>query len=109
MSDSDPVDHPSHYTTGKIEVVDFIEDQKLDWHLGNALKYIARAGKKDSSKEVEDLKKAVWYIERKIAWLETPKEQPEVKNPSCKICGHYINSSYLSCYCCRVSACVPKS
>lgn len=108
MSDSDPVNHPSHYTTGKIEVVDFIEDQKLDWHLGNALKYIARAGKKDANKEAEDLKKAVWYIERKIARLETPKEKPEVKNPSCKICGHYLANPSLACYCCRVLACVPK-
>lgn len=67
---NDPVNHPSHYTSGKIEVIDFIEDQKLDMHCGNAVKYIARAGKKDPSKEVEDLKKASWYINRKIKLLE---------------------------------------
>lgn len=60
----DPVNHPSHYTDGKIEVIDFIEDKKLPYHLGNVVKYICRAGKKDPRKEVEDLKKAAWYLER---------------------------------------------
>ena len=63
---NDPVNHPSHYTDGKIEVIDFIEDKKLGFHLGNAVKYIARAGKKNPAKTVEDLQKAVWYIERYI-------------------------------------------
>lgn len=66
---NDPVNHPSHYTDGKIEVIDFIEDKKLGFHLGNAVKYICRAGKKDPTKTVQDLKKAVWYIERHIAGL----------------------------------------
>lgn len=60
------VEHPSHYTDGKIEVIDFIEDKKLGFHLGNAVKYIARAGKKDPSKYIEDLEKAIWYIRRQI-------------------------------------------
>ena len=64
--EDDPVNHPSHYTDGTIEVIDFIEDKQLGYHLGNAVKYISRAGKKDPSKEVEDLRKAVWYIERFI-------------------------------------------
>ena len=63
---NDSVNHPSHYTSGKIEVIDFIEDQKLDFHLANALKYICRAGKKDPSKTKEDLEKAVWYLNRYI-------------------------------------------
>ena len=42
----DPVTHPSHYTDGKIEVIDYIEDKGLDFHLGNAVKYISRAGHK---------------------------------------------------------------
>ena len=62
----DPINHPSHYTDGKIEVIDFIEDKKLGFHLGNAVKYIARAGKKDPAKKVEDLQKAAWYILREI-------------------------------------------
>lgn len=63
---NDPVNHPSHYTDGKIEVIDFIEDKKLNFHLANAVKYISRAGKKDPSKEIEDLKKAQWYLTRYI-------------------------------------------
>lgn len=68
---SDVVNHPSHYTSGKIEVIDFIEDQKLPYHLGNVVKYVARAGKKDPTKTVEDLKKAAWYLNRFIQLLET--------------------------------------
>ena len=64
--ESSRIEHPSHYTQGKIEVIDFIEDQKLDFRLANAVKYICRAGKKDPLAEVEDLKKAVWYINRYI-------------------------------------------
>jgi hypothetical protein len=66
----DPVNHPAHYTDGSIEVIDFIEDKNLGFHLGNAVKYIARAGKKDPEKTIEDLKKAVWYLNRRIAQLE---------------------------------------
>ena len=65
----DPVNSPSHYTDGGIETIDFIEAKQLDFHLGNAVKYITRAGKKDPSKTAEDLKKAVWYINRKISKL----------------------------------------
>lgn len=60
------VNHPSHYTDGKIEVIDFIEDKQLGFHLGNAVKYIARAGKKANNPIEQDLKKAIWYLERKI-------------------------------------------
>lgn len=67
---NDPVNHPAHYTSGNIEVIDFIEDQHLNYHLGNAVKYISRAGKKDPMKEIEDLEKAVWYINRHIKNLE---------------------------------------
>ena len=62
----DPVNHPAHYTDGQIEVIDFIEDKQLGFHLGNAIKYICRAGKKDPAKTTEDLNKAVWYIRRYI-------------------------------------------
>jgi hypothetical protein len=65
------VTNPSHYTDGKIEVIDFIEDKKLGFCKGNAIKYIARAGKKDSSKEIEDLEKAVWYLNREIKALKS--------------------------------------
>ena len=66
---SDAVNHPSHYTDGNIEVIEYIED-KLDYCLGNAVKYISRAGKKDPAKEIEDLQKADWYINRRIRELE---------------------------------------
>ena len=63
---NDNVNHPSHYADGKIEVIDFIEDKGLGFHLGNAVKYISRAGKKDPTKTVEDLEKAEWYLRREI-------------------------------------------
>jgi hypothetical protein len=61
----DTVNHPPHYTAGKIEVIDFIEDQKLSYHLGNVVKYVCRADHKGS--RLEDLKKAAWYLNREIA------------------------------------------
>lgn len=71
---NDNVNHPSYYTSGVIEVIDFIEDQELGYHLGNVLKYICRAGKKDPSKTIEDLKKAAWYLNRYIRLLESIKD-----------------------------------
>ena len=63
------VNHPSHYNFGKYEVIDVIDDWKLGFSLGNAVKYIARAGKKDPEKEIEDLKKAVFYLNHEIERL----------------------------------------
>ena len=63
---SDAVNHPSHYNRGNIEVIDFIEDQELGFHLGSAVKYICRAGAKDPMKKFEDLRKAIWVINRYI-------------------------------------------
>lgn len=71
---NDVVNRPAHYTDGKIEVIEYIEDKKLGFCLGNAIKYISRAGKKDPTKEIEDLKKAKWYIERRIKELEEARE-----------------------------------
>lgn len=79
----DMVNHPSHYTTGKIEVIDFIEDKELGYHLGNAVKYIARAGKKEDAelskrqKEIQDLEKSVWYINRRIQNLKNEESAYE--------------------------------
>lgn len=64
------VNHPSHYNHGKIEVIDFIEDQELGFHLGNTVKYICRTGRKEGSNELTDLKKAAWYLARRIAHIE---------------------------------------
>ena len=67
---SEAVNHPSHYNSGKIEVIDYIEDQSLNFNLGNVVKYVSRAGKKDAYKIIEDLKKARFYIDREIKRLE---------------------------------------
>ena len=67
---NDVVNHPSHYTDGNIEVIEYIEDKQLGFCLGNAIKYISRAGKKNKDKEIEDLEKAVWYINRRIKELK---------------------------------------
>lgn len=65
-SKDDPVNHPSHYTDGKYEVIDFIEDQCLDqdFRIANAVKYISRAGKKNVMTTKQDLEKALWYMKR---------------------------------------------
>jgi len=68
---TDAVCKPSHYNTGKIEVLSFIEDKGLNFHRGNAVKYLCRAGLKDPSKEIEDLEKAKYYIEREIQRLKS--------------------------------------
>lgn len=60
----DVVNHPQHYTFGSIEVIDAIEDWQLDYHLGNVVKYVARAKYKGNF--VENLSKAKWYLERRI-------------------------------------------
>ena len=62
------VDHPDHYNSTKFEVIDIIEAFDLDFHLGNVAKYVLRAGHKDDI--VQDLKKARWYLDRKIEQLQ---------------------------------------
>ena len=61
----DLVNHPPHYKAGGIEVIDFIEAKDLNFRLGNAIKYISRAGKK-ATDPVQDLEKAAWYLKREI-------------------------------------------
>lgn len=78
---SDRVNHPSHYTWLKdkcgIEVIDIT--RHLDFDIGNAIKYLLRSGHKsekgfsDVDKEIEDLQKAIWYIEDKIRMLQADK------------------------------------
>lgn len=64
----DDINHPSHYTQGDIEVIDYIEDKKLGYRLGNVVKYVSRAGHNDDA--IKDLKKARWYLNREIAKRE---------------------------------------
>lgn len=85
---ADIINHPPHYTLGKIEVIDFIEDKELNFNLGNVVKYVARAGHKKSSgksldaKALEDLKKAQWYLNREIAARESKNPKTEVHHVS---------------------------
>lgn len=73
----DPVNSPKHYTDTKIEVIDYIEDKNLGFCLGNAIKYISRAGRKQSAgmnnkeKTIQDLEKAIWYVNRRIKEVQS--------------------------------------
>ncbi len=68
------VDHPKHYRSESgIEAIDVIEAWNLDFSLGNAVKYISRAGLKDPDKEIEDLEKVLWYVNRRILRLKRNK------------------------------------
>lgn len=72
MTKEEKVNHPNHYggKDNPYEAIKVIEAWGLDFCLGNAVKYIARAGKKDPATELEDLKKAAWYVQRRIEQLE---------------------------------------
>jgi hypothetical protein len=63
---NDSINWPKHYNASSIQPIDAIEAWKLDFRLANAVKYLARAGKKDPKKLKEDLQKAIWYIQRYI-------------------------------------------
>ena len=64
------VSNPKHYAAFTIEVIEAVESWGLGFHLGNVIKYCVRAGRKDPTKELEDLKKAAWYLDRKIKQIE---------------------------------------
>lgn len=66
---NDLINNPPHYTYGKVELIDLIEN--LPFWKGNCIKYIYRSGHKEN--ELEDLKKAKWYLERRIKELECAK------------------------------------
>ena len=65
---TEKVDHPAHYRPGVYEAINVIEAWELGFHLGNAVKYIARCGLKGAA--LEDLKKARWYLDREISRME---------------------------------------
>ena len=74
---------PSHYTRGNIEVWDFVRDQGLNYFRGNAIKYVCRAGFKSVGTEIEDLKKAIHYLENELHALQTREpERPSRKFPN---------------------------
>lgn len=70
--DKESVNHPDHYggKENPYEAIKVIMAWELDFCLGNAIKYISRAGKKDPEKEIEDLKKAIWYLQKYISSKE---------------------------------------
>ena len=68
------VDHPDYYKRGEIEAIDAIEAWELGFHLGNVVKYIARAGRKTKD-GLQDLKKAEWYLSREIERMEHKSEE----------------------------------
>ncbi len=72
---SDPVNHPTHYTQGPIEVIEIIEGFDLNFHLGNVIKYVLRASHK--GKRLQDLKKARWYLDRFIGYLNKEIDKEE--------------------------------
>lgn len=69
-SDHDPVNHPAHYTEHPSGVECIQITEHCNFCLGNAMKYIWRAGQKGDA--VEDLKKAQWYLEREISRIQQP-------------------------------------
>ena len=69
-NESSPVVHPSHYNQGKYEVIDVITDWGLNFNLGNTVKYVARAGHKNPNKMIEDLEKAMFYLNYEIERLK---------------------------------------
>jgi hypothetical protein len=64
------INHPEHYGEGIYEAINVIEAWNLGFSLGNVVKYLSRAGKKDPEREIEDLEKAKWYLERHIQNLK---------------------------------------
>ena len=64
MTNNDVINHPQHYTAGRYETITGIEYNRLGYHLGNAFKYISRAGLKSKDTKIQDLKKALWYLRR---------------------------------------------
>lgn len=71
MSEPEAIDHPLHYAFSDHEPIKVIRAWGLSFSLGNTIKYIARAGRKDPVKTIEDLKKAAWYLAEEIAYLES--------------------------------------
>ena len=72
QTNKEQVNHPGHYggSENVYEAIKVIEAWELGFHLGNTVKYISRAGKKETDKELQDLRKAAWYLQRHIENLE---------------------------------------
>ncbi len=90
--------NPDYYRTGKIEVADYIEDKGFNFFLGNVVKYVSRAGKKEGNATIQDLKKAKWYLDREISrqeqLLETPKKLTAINGND--VTGTWLGETYTS-------------
>jgi len=71
---SDNVNHPAHYRVGKIEVLEFITDQCLNFNTGQVVKYVCRAGHKNVKTHLEDLAKALFYLRWEIEVMNAMSE-----------------------------------
>jgi len=67
---SDPVNHPSHYTSHPSGIECIEVTRHLNFNVGNAMKYLWRAGIKDEQTKIQDLEKAIWYIKDEIKRLK---------------------------------------
>jgi hypothetical protein len=70
---------PTYYCRGNVEVWDFIRDQRLNYHLGNAVKYICRAGHKDSY--IQDLTKAIHYLQNELLHATSGRVPQQIQTP----------------------------
>lgn len=88
---SDPINHPSHYKAGNgLEAIDVIESFGLGFHLGNVVKYVLRAGRKDEI--LQELRKARWYLSRKIVSLEHARNDAPADLKQFSLC--YLATPY---------------
>lgn len=73
------VNHPQHYggKDNPYEAIKVIEAWQLGFCLGNTIKYISRAGKKDPGQELTDLEKAMWYLKRRIEQIRSSQGEPK--------------------------------
>lgn len=72
---TDPINRPAHYALHP-EPIDVIEAWELGFHIGNVVKYLARAGKKEGASYAGDLRKAAWYLAREIEWADGKMRKP---------------------------------
>ena len=69
---------PTYYKRGSIQVWDFVRDQNLNFHLGNVIKYVCRAGHKDD--DIEDLSKAIHYLSNEIEFRTSQRVQSSIQS-----------------------------